>query len=54
MNTNFSLLILEYCEESLLIELGRYWLDLLEPDYNVLKFAYRSTGYKHNEVKING
>lgn len=45
----FSLIILEYCEESFLTNREQFWLDTLKPDYNVLKLAYRSTGYNHTE-----
>jgi group I intron endonuclease len=43
------LFILEYCEESFLTDREQFWLDTLLPDYNVLKLAYRTTGYSHTE-----
>jgi len=46
--SNFSLLILEFLDESLLTEREQFWLDFLQPEYNVLKFAYRSTGFQHS------
>jgi len=35
-------------DESLLTEREQFWLDFLQPEYNVLKFAYRSTGFQHS------
>lgn len=37
---NFSIDILEYCDISTLIEREQYYIDLLEPEYNILKIAY--------------
>jgi group I intron endonuclease len=47
--SNFSLEILEYCDVSEVISREQYYLDLLNPDYNVLKTAGSSLGYKHSE-----
>jgi len=44
---NFSLSILEYCDTSLLLEREQYYLDKLQPQYNILKLAGSSSGYKH-------
>src|ERR1700733_4579527 len=41
---NFSVEILEYCQKSEIIKREQYYLDLLEPDYNILKFAYSTLG----------
>ena len=46
--SNFSLEILEYCEPNLLISREQYYIDLLEPEYNILKIAYSSLGFKHS------
>lgn len=43
----FSLYILEYCEPKNLIEREQYYLDLLSPQYNILKIAGSSFGFKH-------
>lgn len=54
--SEFKLEILEYCDPKELIKREQYYLDLLSPKYNVLKFAYSSLGYKHTEktlVKVN-
>lgn len=41
---NFSLGILEYCEIDKLVSREQYYIDLLEPKYNICKFAYSSAG----------
>jgi hypothetical protein len=46
---NFSLEILEHCDPSFLLEREQYYLDLLKPDYNILKIAGSSLGYKHTK-----
>jgi group I intron endonuclease len=37
--SGFSLEILEYCEKSVLLEREQYYLDKLNPPYNILKIA---------------
>jgi group I intron endonuclease len=49
---NFTLEILEYCDLSVLIEREQYYLDLLKPEYNILKFAGSSLGVKHSKKTI--
>lgn len=51
-HTNFTLEILEYCSKDILIEREQYYLDLLNPEYNILKHAYSLLGYKHSEENI--
>lgn len=54
--SKFKLEILEYCDPKDLIKREQYYLDLLRPEHNVLRFAYSSLGYKHTKetlVKIN-
>jgi group I intron endonuclease len=46
--SNFSLDILEYCEADVLIEREQYYLDLLKPEYNILKAANSRIGSKHS------
>lgn len=48
--SNFSFEILEYCDESIVLQKEQYYLDSLAPDYNILKTAGNSLGYKHSEV----
>lgn len=44
---NFTLEILEYCDPSVLLEREQYYIDLLNPEYNVLKIAGSRLGVKH-------
>jgi hypothetical protein len=46
--SQFSLEILEYCDPNNLIKREQYYLDLLQPEYNLLKFAKSSSGKKHS------
>jgi len=45
--SNFSIDILEYCEPNVLIKREQYYLDVLKPEYNILKTAGSSYGFKH-------
>jgi group I intron endonuclease len=47
-HSNFSIDILEYSEPDLLIEREQYYIDLLKPEYNILKTAGSSLGFKHS------
>lgn len=44
---NFSVSILEYSPRDKLMEREQFYLDQLNPPYNILKYAYSSEGYKH-------
>lgn len=46
---NFSVSILEYCDKSILLEREQYYLDSLQPKYNILKLAGSSLGYSHSQ-----
>ena len=46
---NFIFEIIEYCEKDKLIEREQNWIDFFNPEYNKLKIAGNSIGYKHNE-----
>lgn len=46
---NFSLDILEYCKINILIEREQYYLDLLKPEYNILKTAGSRLNHKLTE-----
>lgn len=50
--SNFKLEILEYCELSVLNEREQYYIDTLNPEYNILKFARSFRGFKHSEASI--
>jgi len=45
----FKLDILEYCEPEILIAREQYYIDLLKPEYNILKIANSRFGRKHTE-----
>lgn len=49
---NFTLEILEYCPKTKLIEREQFYLDLLIPEYNILKYAYSLLGFKHSQESI--
>lgn len=51
-HSNFSLVILEYCDSKKTIEREQYYMDLLKPEYNLLKFAGSSLGFKHTEETL--
>nr|YP_010556896.1 GIY-YIG endonuclease [Cordyceps blackwelliae]UYS92278.1 GIY-YIG endonuclease [Cordyceps blackwelliae] len=44
--------LLEYCKTDELIEREQYYLDLVNPEYNVLKYAYSLLGYKYTPETI--
>jgi group I intron endonuclease len=48
-HSNFSLEIIEYCEPSDKIAREQFYLDLFKPEYNILRVAGSSAGYKHSE-----
>jgi hypothetical protein len=45
--SKFKLDILEYCNSKELVKREQYYLDFLSPNYNVLRIAYTSLGFKH-------
>jgi len=50
--SNFYLEILEYCDKKSLIEREQYYLDLLKPEYNILKIAGSLLGFKHSNATL--
>jgi group I intron endonuclease len=50
--SNFSLEILEYCSPENTILREQYYMNLLKPDYNILKTAGSLRGFKHSEETI--
>ena len=46
---NFSLDILEYCDFSILFKREQFYLDLLEPVYNIAKVAGSNLGFRHSK-----
>ena len=51
-HTNFRLDILEYCSKDKLLEREQYYIDLINPEYNILKIAGSLLGYKHSNETI--
>jgi group I intron endonuclease len=49
---NFQLEILEYCRADELVVREQFYLDLLDPEYNILKQAYSLLGFKHSEENL--
>lgn len=47
--SNFRLEILEFCEPKNVIEREQYYLDLLNPSYNILRVAGSTLGFKHSK-----
>lgn len=47
---NFSLEIIEYCEPTKCIEKEQYFMDLLNPAYNICRTAGSPLGRKHSSV----
>lgn len=50
--SNFTFYILKYCEIPQLLEQEQYFLDNLQPAYNILKTAGSSLGFKHSEETL--
>lgn len=48
----FRLEILEYCPLSIVLEREQFYIDKLNPEYNILKIAGSNLGYKHNEASL--
>jgi group I intron endonuclease len=48
--SKFSLDILEYCVPSLCLSREQYYLDILKPEYNILKIAGSNKGSKKSEA----
>jgi group I intron endonuclease len=46
--SSFGFIIIEYCEINLNTR-ETFWIQLLNPSYNVLEYGYSSTGYQHTD-----
>lgn len=46
--SNFDLEILEYCIKDSLINKEQYYMDMLNPEYNICKTAGSTLGFKHS------
>jgi hypothetical protein len=51
--SQFSVEIMEYCNISIVIEREQYYLNLLKPQYNILKIAGSLKGFLHSEETKN-
>lgn len=51
--SKFNLEIMEYCEKKQAVLREQYSFDLLKPEYNVLKLAGSSLGFRHSEITKN-
>uniref|UniRef100_UPI0023F19B81 homing endonuclease n=1 Tax=Leptographium procerum TaxID=100367 RepID=UPI0023F19B81 len=45
--SNFILEILEYCDKDNVLKREQYFIDLLNPEYNIVQTAGSTLGYKH-------
>lgn len=50
--SNFSLEILDYCNPEDAIKKEQYYMDKFKPDYNIVKIAGSTLGYKHTEESL--
>jgi len=50
--SSFTLEILEYCDKDNVLEREQYYLDLIKPEYNIVKTAGSTTGYKHTPESL--
>jgi len=50
--SNFSLDILEYCEPKLLVHREQYYIDTLDPEYNILKRVSLRLGVKYSTENL--
>ena len=48
----FRLEILEYCSTSIVLDREQFYIDKLNPEYNILKIAGSNLGYKHSEASL--
>jgi GIY-YIG catalytic domain len=51
--SNFKLEIIEYCETDNCIKKEQFYIELLQPEYNILKIAGSSKGYKHTKENLD-
>ena len=50
--SGFKLDILEYCNKDEAVAREQYYLDLLNPEYNILKKAGSTLGFRHSDETI--
>lgn len=49
----FKLEIFEYCDKNTLMEKEQFYLDQLNPSYNILKQAYSLEGFRHDAETLD-
>jgi group I intron endonuclease len=50
--SKFKLEILKYCSPAACLKWEQLYIDLLKPEYNILKTAGSLLGYKHSEQSL--
>ena len=50
---NFSLEILEYCDKDYLIKREQFYIDKIQPEYNISKTAGSMLGFKHSLITLS-
>lgn len=51
--SNFEFTIIEYCNNSNILEREQYYIDALKPEYNICRIAGNCLGIKHSKETIN-
>lgn len=51
--SGFKLEILEYCNKNEVIEREQYYIETLNPEYNTLKVARSSYGFRHSKETLD-
>lgn len=50
--SKFELKILEYCDITDVIKREQHYMDLLKPEYNILKIAGSTLGFRHSKETL--
>lgn len=50
--SQFSLYIIDVCDKDKILEREQYFMDTLQPEYNILKIAGSSRGFKHSDKTL--
>ena len=48
-HNNFNLKILDYCSKGDYLKIEQFYLNSIKPDYNILRVAGSSFGYRHTK-----
>jgi group I intron endonuclease len=49
---DFVFIVFEYCDSKVLISREQFYIDELKPEYNILKVAGSSLGYRHTDESL--